>query len=178
MRRLALAILLALATAAPVAAQSPSPESWRPDQPDRLRVLDTALAPMLGQVQPLVLAVQDDFNTIGAFFQFSTIDGTTKDMQKRMDAARRLAADLDAIMQLAKDGLAVLDTASTEPCMDDYVATTRTGFLALGDSVDSMRVGALEDANHDLGTALYLLGEYGDLIHGQAVRDCGSGAII
>lgn len=153
---------------------------WRPEHDNGLAALDAEMAPILVQFDPLFEAVVQDFTVMSApfVFNFTNVESAAKDiqtdMQARVDAANQLPVDVAAMLTLAHDAMAVLDSHVVEYCWADYAADLRTGWLAYGDSVQSVQVGDLQAADKDIGVARYLLGARGDLLHSQALKDCAS----
>lgn len=167
-RSLILAALLLVLPASAVAADV----DWRPPQPDRLALLDTALAPSLALVEDTVELVIADITVITAYVKVGSSEVMRADMQARLEAVTRMEQDTQAIIELAAAGLAILREVVVEVCFAEYWAVTLAGFLTLGDSGQSVQVGDYEEANVQVQTARYLLGPYGDLTHAVAVEGC------
>lgn len=172
-RALAIALAIAVLVSLPSSAHA---ADWRPVSApgDRLAALDAEMAPLLVQHLPAQQAIADDFTVLSTPYSFEGVAAAAGQMQARVEAAERLPADIAVALTLAHDALAVLDRHPAEACWADYAAVLRTGWLAFGDSADALMVGAMSDANRYIGIALHLLGPWGDLVHGQAVEDCGA----
>lgn len=172
--RLLIAVGLALALPATATARSPSAD-WRPQRPDRLAALDAAMAPVLARFEPALEAVQQDITVITGMVLFEGMEASLADMEARVEAAKRLPEDVMALQRLAAEGLAVLDAAGPpDPCFAQYHAVLTVGWMALGDSSQSVQASDMAAANTEIGAAGWLLLTYGQRVWAIAKKECAA----
>jgi hypothetical protein len=151
-RRAAVAIaVIAALLGGPALAQGwkPEPEPV-PTAQEALEALDRALLPVLGRME-----------------------ATFADLAREQDEVA-IAALVSLVQRTAARGYGVVMAAPHHECSADYAAVLRTGYLLLGDSVDSFRA---QDTVYraQLDAASYLLGPYATLV--RDATDCGGGTV-
>lgn len=167
--RCTIGILAAVLVAAPVAAVE---DDWRPGPPDRLALMDAAMAPVLTGWVETFAAVNADLEVMLAYVILQDPDSMVAHFETRLKYARMFRDDIAAMQALAVRGLDVLALFPPEDCWRQYWAVLMTGWLLAGDAVDSVQINDYQTGGVQVGNANYLLTTYGDLVHQAALADC------
>lgn len=141
----------------------PALASWKPE-----------VKPQLTPQQALERLDKDLLPVIGR------LTATFEDIRYEDDEAAA-EAYITIIQRTASKGYGVVAASPYQQCYDDYRSVLLSGFLLLGDSVDSYRVkdssgNPSADFRPQLDAALYLLLDYGTLVRGTVTCDGGAAA--
>lgn len=139
-------------------AATPAVASWKPE-PEKVPTAQESLERLDKRLAPTLAKMGDIFKNISA-------------------ESDELAADayVTLIQRVAAEGYGIVVETPWHACYSDYYGVLQSGWLLLGDSVDSYR--AKDSAGNpdaafrpQLDAALYLLMDYGTLVRG--VVNCG-----